>query len=115
MRAVTGRYSPIPAILVGMVLLMSAARAQEAAEDRFWHQWRGPYASGVSKFANPPVEWSEKTNIRWKIEIPGRGAGTPFGWGDRHFVLTAIPAAARLTETHAPRGSRCLRIHLVVG
>ena len=77
MRAVTARYSLIPAILVGVVLLVSTPRAQDAAADRFWHQWRGPYASGVSKFANPPLEWSEKTNIHWKVEIPGRGSGTP--------------------------------------
>jgi len=114
MRAVTGRYSPIPAILVGMVLLMSAARAQEAAEERFWHQWRGPYASGVSKFANPPLEWSEKTNIRWKVEIPGRGSGTPVVWGDRLFVLTAVPADAALSESHAPLGGRTLRLHRFV-
>ena len=38
--------------------------------DHNWPQWRGPLGTGVAPHANPPVEWSEKKNIRWKIEIP---------------------------------------------
>jgi hypothetical protein len=45
--------------------------------DRFWPQWRGPDATGVSKHANPPIEWNETKNIRWKVEIPGRGFAPP--------------------------------------
>ena len=85
--------------------------------DRFWPQWRGPYATGVSKTATPPLEWSETKNIRWKVEIPGRGSASPVVWGDRVFVLTAVPAgvhhgrvarsARRLAAARAPlRGAR---------
>ncbi len=42
-----------------------------------WHQWRGPEANGVAPHGNPPVRWDEKTNLQWKIEIPGRGSSTP--------------------------------------
>ena len=101
-------------MLVGMLLLASMPRAQDAAADRFWHQWRGPYASGVSRSANPPLEWSEKTNIRWKVEIPGRGSGSPVVWGDRVFVLTAVPAGAALADSHAPLGGRPRRLHRFV-
>ena len=62
-----------------------------ATAERFWPQWRGPYATGVSKHANPPTEWSETKNIRWKVEIPGRGSSSPVIWGDRLFVLSAVP------------------------
>lgn len=55
-----------------------------------WHQWRGPNADGVAPKGDPPVEWSESTNIRWKKEIPGAGSSSPVIWGDRLFVLTAI-------------------------
>jgi len=63
---------------------------QEA--QRFWAQWRGPDATGVAPFGNPPLEWGEGRNIRWKVEIPGRGSASPVVWDDRVFVLTAIPA-----------------------
>ncbi|MEE2638619.1 MAG: PQQ-binding-like beta-propeller repeat protein [Acidobacteriota bacterium] len=62
---------------------------------RFWPEWRGPLHTGVAPHAQPPIEWSEGTNIRWKIEIPGLGSATPVVWGDRLFVLTAVPTDAR--------------------
>ena len=65
--------------------------AQAPEADRYWPQWRGPLANGISRTANPPIEWSEKSNVRWKVEIPGRGSASPVIWGDRVFVLTAIP------------------------
>src|SRR6478609_3751312 len=61
-------------------------------DQRYWAQWRGPEMTGVSKTAKPPLEWSETKNIKWKVEIPGRGSGTPVIWGDKVFVLTAVPA-----------------------
>ncbi|MBD3377941.1 PQQ-binding-like beta-propeller repeat protein, partial [candidate division KSB1 bacterium] len=40
--------------------------------------------------ATPPVQWSETTNIRWKIAIPGKGLSTPVVWQDKVFITTAI-------------------------
>lgn len=76
----------------------------DATSEQYWPQWRGPHATGVSKTADPPVEWSETRNIRWKLEIPGRGSGTPVIWGDKLFVLTAVPAGADLAASHQARG-----------
>jgi len=59
--------------------------------DRFWPQWRGPLGTGEAPNANPPLEWSEKKNVRWKVEIPGRGKSSPIVWGDLVFVTTAVP------------------------
>ena len=54
-------------------LFITLQAAPDPAAEKYWPQWRGPYATGVSKTADPPLEWSETKNIRWKIEIPGRG------------------------------------------
>jgi outer membrane protein assembly factor BamB len=78
--------------------------AQSAGPDRFWPQWRGPHANGVSRVADPPVEWSESKNIKWKVEIPGRGSASPVVWGDRIFLLTAVPVGVAGDAQHAPRG-----------
>jgi outer membrane protein assembly factor BamB len=56
-----------------------------------WPQWRGPLGTGVAPNAQPPIEWSETRNIRWKTAIPGKGHSTPIVWGDRIFLTTAIP------------------------
>src|SRR5271163_4674555 len=56
-----------------------------------WPQWRGPLGTGVSPKGQPPVEWSETKNIRWKTVLPGKGHSTPIVWGERIFLTTAIP------------------------
>jgi outer membrane protein assembly factor BamB len=93
-------------LVLGAVLslLYQAPAAQGPARDRFWPQWRGPDATGVSKYANPPTEWSETKNVRWKLEIPGRGFASPVVWGDRLFVLTAVPVGVSSPADHGPRG-----------
>ena len=81
----------------GLALVLLAApsvgvAAESGGTVHNWPQWRGPLAKGISRTANPPVEWAENKNVRWKVEIPGRGSASPVVWGDRVFVLTAIPA-----------------------
>src|SRR5262245_42199586 len=101
-----------PGLIVVFVLSTAAARIQQApASDRYWPQWRGPHNTGVSKTATPPTEWSESKNVRWKIEIPGRGSATPVVWGDRLYVLTAVPVGVAGEATHAPRGGLQLVPH----
>jgi len=63
-----------------------------------WHQWRGPEATGVAPHGDPPTEWSESKNIRWKVAIPGRGSASPIVWGDKVFVLTAIKTDRQADE-----------------
>jgi len=55
-----------------------------------WAQWRGPYDNGVAPRGNPPLEWSEITNIKWKSEIPGIGHATPIIWEEQIILLSAI-------------------------
>jgi outer membrane protein assembly factor BamB len=89
------------AALLALAALISQA---PSAADRYWGQWRGPHMTGVSRTADPPVEWSETKNVRWKVEIPGRGSATPIVWGDRVYVLTAVPLGLSGDATHQPLG-----------
>src|SRR5436190_9551964 len=90
--------------------LTLAHAAADTTSEKYWPQWRGPYATGVSKTADPPVEWSETKNIRWKVEIPGRGSGTPVIWDNKVFVLSAIPVGIAGAEAHAPQGASRARV-----
>ena len=90
--------------VVAALMLSSAPVAQNADADRYWPQWRGPLANGVATTANPPLEWSETRNVRWKVEIPGRGSSSPIVWGDRLFLTTAVPVGVTGDAQHAPRG-----------
>jgi outer membrane protein assembly factor BamB len=68
--------------------------ADAGAGLRNWGQWRGPLANGVAPRADPPREWSETRNVRWKAPLPGNGHASPIVWGDRVFVLAAVPVGA---------------------
>jgi outer membrane protein assembly factor BamB len=81
-------------IMIGLLFVVHSfsTRSVWAADDN-WPQWRGTLMTGVSPTANPPITWSETTNIKWKVRIPGRGLSTPLVWGDQVFIQTAIPVA----------------------
>jgi outer membrane protein assembly factor BamB len=72
--------------LTAFVLAVGSASSDPA----HWPQWRGPFFNGVARTA-APVEFSDTKNIKWKIEVPGRGFSTPVIWGDRIFLTTAVP------------------------
>lgn len=84
-------------LILGSVLIL-AGRGQAFAADsdqynRNWPQWRGPAANGLVLHGNPPLEWGEGKNVKWKIALPGLGHATPIVWENRIFVLTAVPSA----------------------
>ncbi|RCS53982.1 hypothetical protein DTL42_02145 [Bremerella cremea] len=58
-----------------------------------WANWRGPNVNGTSLSAKPPTNWSEEENIRWKVPVPGSGSSSPIIWGEKLFLLTAVPVA----------------------
>ena len=75
-----------------ILVCLFAGPDQGAAEAQLnWPAWRGPFATGVAPHANPPVEWNDQKNIRWKTVLPGKGHSTPIVWGERIFLTTAIP------------------------
>ncbi|MFP6897782.1 MAG: PQQ-binding-like beta-propeller repeat protein [Roseibacillus sp.] len=71
--------------------MAAAAPAEGPRDDRYWAQWRGPLDTGVATKADPPEEWSETRNIKWKIPLPGQGHSSPIVWEDRIYLTAAIP------------------------
>jgi outer membrane protein assembly factor BamB len=87
--------SRITLLVAGLTCAVLTRAAGEIA-DANWPQWRGPLGTGVAPKGNPPVSWSETENVKWKVKIPGGGHATPVVWGDRLFVLTAIPTGKKV-------------------
>ena len=96
-------------IFLASALAMAWLGGPTPAEEKNWPQWRGPLATGVAPHGNPPLEWAEDKNVKWKVEIPGKGSSTPIVWGNRIFVTTAIPTgpeiAPKVAESSGPRAS----------
>jgi len=67
-----------------------------------WPSWRGPLSTGEAPDADPPLEWSETENVRWKVALPGAGNGTPVVWGDAIFLLTAEPVGEPVRPAATP-------------
>jgi len=85
------------AVLLGAALSLAASQSRDPA---VWPHWRGPAHTGVAA-GDVPLTWSDSSNVRWKVPIPGRAYSTPVAWGDRLFLTTAIPTG---TATAAPAG-----------
>ena len=75
-------------LTIALAVVGFTAWADPALAD--WPQWRGPLSNGVSPDADPPIEWSESKNLKWKVKIPGLGSSTPIILGDKVFVTTAV-------------------------
>jgi len=103
------RWLPVLATSLALAMLVPAGAQEWSDAERFWAQWRGPYQNGMSRTATPPVEWSETTNIKWKTELPGLGAASPVVWGDRLFLLSAVPVGVSDEEQHQYRGALPVR------
>jgi len=86
-RGLSGAPADVLVDDLGGAVAMGAVAPQG---DGNWASWRGPKGTGEAPGANPPTQWSETKNIRWKVGLPGLGSSTPVIWGDRIFVTTAI-------------------------
>jgi outer membrane protein assembly factor BamB len=75
------------ALLLAFAAPLPAAGAEGTAP--WWPWWRGPLGNGVSPDGDPPLRWSERHNVRFKVRIDGDGLATPVVWGDRIYVLSA--------------------------
>jgi len=66
-----------------------------------WPEWRGLYNTGSVIGGNTPVEFCEAKNVKWKVEIPGRGNATPIIWGNQIIVQTAVPTDKKVETNDA--------------
>lgn len=77
---------------LNLFIALSALTAHAAD----WPQFRGPSGTGEAPGANPPTSWSETSNVKWKVKLPGAGAGTPIVWGEFIFIQTAISTGKKM-------------------
>ena len=72
-----------------LVFVLALWTAQAAPAPVQWGQWRGPFDTGMAA-TDAPLRWTDR-DVRWKLEVPGRGHSTPVIAGDRVYLTTAIP------------------------
>lgn len=94
-------YAAILLLITGYL----SAQGNPDENDQNWAQWRGPTFNGVALPGNPPIEWSETKNIRWKSEIPGIGHATPIFWEDQIILLSAVPTDKQVKPEEPAEGA----------
>jgi outer membrane protein assembly factor BamB len=78
-------------LTVCLIFTLTNAKAQKSVSNtENWPEWRGKYNTGATIAGKTPVQFSETKNIKWKIEIPGKGHATPIIWGDQIIIQTAV-------------------------
>jgi len=87
------------ALLVGWI-----ANGVTALAD--WPQFRGPDGQGHVPQGQLPLRWSEQQNLRWKVQIPGKGWSSPV-CGEGQIWLTSA--------TEEGQSLRALAVELASG
>ncbi|HEY6361695.1 MAG TPA: PQQ-binding-like beta-propeller repeat protein [Vicinamibacterales bacterium] len=80
-----------------LLIILLAATGVSAQE---WPQFRGPTGQGHSEERGLPVQWSETSNVAWRVPVPGAGWSSPVVAGGRVWMTSAVEQA---------RGARSLR------
>ncbi len=77
-------------IVFAIFLFVSTSGFSQNEHMNYWMQWRGPLGTGAAVNGNPPVEFGENQNLKWKTPVPGKGHATPVVWKDKIIVQTAV-------------------------
>ncbi len=82
--------------------IVAAATAQD------WTRFRGNDASGIAG-SGIPTTWSDRENLAWKTDLPGKGSSSPVVYGDRIF-LTAYSGYGDSLEQPGDFGQLVLHV-----
>jgi outer membrane protein assembly factor BamB len=88
-------------LTAGLSVASFTALAAAPASDQNWPQWRGPTGNGVALTGNPPTEWSETKNVKWKTKVSGEGFSTPIIWGNQIFIQSAVGTGKKVENAGA--------------
>jgi outer membrane protein assembly factor BamB len=85
-----------------------------------WPEFRGPAGDGIAD-GNLPVNWSPKSNIEWRTELPGQGWSSPVAVGEVIYLTAAVPNQAnredqpqRIDEPEKPVAENGYRLVLLM-
>ena len=69
---------------IATILLASLCQAND------WPKFRGPSGDGHAQVRSLPLKWNARTNVKWKVAVPGKGWSSPVLAKGRIFLTTAV-------------------------
>ncbi|MEM9645113.1 MAG: PQQ-binding-like beta-propeller repeat protein [Planctomycetota bacterium] len=87
-----GKKNPVNVVSTSEsgVELVERAPFEEGMPVLHWNQWRGPSTSGSAGEQPIQTTWSDTTNVRWRVPVPGRGHGSPIVVGNSVYLSSAV-------------------------
>jgi hypothetical protein len=100
-------------LLVLSASCLNAERPSISKND--WPWWRGHLQDGVAVGdQQPPMQWSQTENVRWRLPIEGRGHGSPTVFGEQVLIATANPAKQEQSVVSIDRETGVLNWQTVI-
>lgn len=91
--------------LVALFFLATGGWFHAAGATASWPAFRGPAHTGEAPGADPPLNWNENNNVRWKVELEGAGHASPVVWGNRIIVMSAVKTDKQIRQEQDEPGS----------
>ncbi|WDQ14925.1 outer membrane protein assembly factor BamB family protein [Rhodopirellula sp. P2] len=88
---------PLTSLLTLLLITLTPPLESQSQTTTDWPSFRGPGGRGVAEGSTIPTTWnadpeSETTaGMLWETKVPGLGHSSPVIFGDRVFLLTAVP------------------------
>ncbi len=76
-------------LLCGASMMTSFGGAADTGSAS-WPQFRGPSGDGIAADENPPIEFGEDLNVKWKTDVVGKGWSSPVIADGVVWLTTAI-------------------------
>lgn len=71
-------------LFFGSLLFLTLSSSLPADD---WPSWRGPAHQGSRGGESFPTKWTADS-VKWKVELPGKGASSPVVWKERVFLTS---------------------------
>ena len=99
------RYSTCPALCLSILSVLLAPGIYAGEPSARWPAWRGADARGSSAAGSYVAEFGPEKNLRWKVELPGRGCSTPIVWDGRVYVTCGVDGKDRVAAYDGAKGT----------
>ena len=71
-----------------LMVLIYLGASHGTAQD--WPQFRGPLSNNIASGVGIPTRWSATENVKWRVDLPGKGWSSPVLSGGRLYLTTAV-------------------------